>query len=41
MNGAARPFEQLQKAVERFADATATKRFPSSRCASAIQIIRP
>src|SRR5439155_1199387 len=31
----------LQQAVERFADATATKRFPSSRCASAIQIVRP
>ena len=31
----------LQQAVERFADATATKCFPSSRCASAIQIIRP
>jgi hypothetical protein len=31
----------LQQAVERFADATATKRFPSSRCVSAIQIVRP
>src|SRR4029450_7825830 len=31
----------LQQAVERFADATATKRFPSSRCASTIQIVRP
>jgi len=30
----------LQQAVERFADATATKRFPLSRCASAIQIVR-
>jgi len=28
----------MQQAVERFADATATKCFPSSRCASAIQI---
>src|SRR2546430_16218161 len=28
----------LQQAVERFADATATKRFPSSRCASAIRL---
>src|SRR5216117_3858124 len=39
VNGAARPSEQ--QAVERFADATATKRLPSSRCASAIQIVRP
>jgi len=30
----------LQQAVERFADATATKRFPLSRCASTIQIVR-
>src|SRR5207249_6611981 len=28
----------LQQAVERFADATATKRFPSSRCGSAISL---
>src|SRR6267378_7585121 len=39
VNGAARPSEQ--QAVERFADATATKRLPSSRCASKIQIVRP
>src|SRR5882724_13098469 len=38
VNGAARPSEQ--QAVKRFADATATKRFPS-RCASAIQIVLP
>src|SRR5881409_3077391 len=30
----------LQQAVERFADATATKRFPLSRFASTIQIVR-
>src|SRR5882762_4390926 len=39
VNGAARPSEQ--QAVERFGDATATKRLPSSRCASKIQIVRP
>src|SRR5438128_11330285 len=39
VNGAARPSEQ--HAVERFADATATKRLPSSRCSSSIQSVPP
>src|SRR4029453_19169097 len=31
----------LRQGVERLADATATKRLPSPRCASTIQIVRP